>query len=394
VTDPGTIATRVEAGGEAPSFYGKWESEARKTIAAFGGAGSLSAAPSAPTTAAGRRTRSRAARKRSRTRTRGRADRLAGEVNWSLFSNGDTIYYMDGPDLIGQKPSLVLHKRKDADSIAHVEFTWDNTSIQHAHRDGKPKRKGAGGVVSRAGTPTEGKLHLICGEDDYRAGEVFVLKGCGPGDGRWIVSTAIRSAYTTFTEFTLVPPTAPIPEPAGTTIAGSSLKQTALDVLAGASGASGSVTSKGAFVGGIYANRKNWRGQDRGFDFAGAGAMTAFAAGTFTHVQGLHSNSGWPWHAESDRQGSLMCMRLDTAVKGASGAVYHFIYYAENFVPKVHAGQHVNAGDVVGEAAGVFAFTEQGFAGDANGNTYASLHGQPRDIRTGAGHDFQVWIGY
>ena len=30
----------------------------------------------------------------------------------------------------------------------------------------------------------------------------------------------------------------------------------------------------------------------------------------------------------------------------------------------------------------------------SSGNSYANAHGQGRNIRNGAGHDFQVWIGY
>lgn len=152
------------------------------------------------------------------------------------------------------------------------------------------------------------------------------------------------------------------------------------------------VSRNGAVLGGIFLDRKNWAGQDRGVDFSGKGDVTAFASGVFTNV--VPTNSGWPLHAEGDRAGALMCMRLDQPVKGVSGAVYRYIYYAENIKPRVRIGQRVNAGDVVAYARGVFAYTEQGFAGDSHGNTYASLHGQSRNIRNGAGHDFQVWIGY
>lgn len=161
--------------------------------------------------------------------------RLAAEVNWSAFTDGkNTLFYMDGPDLIHQTPVLYIdvsrnhivkvdgHGHKTGEEygalLRPLSYTYDNTAFLYraTHKvKGKLQRKSR---IARPQTPSEVRLKLVCGITEYRAGDVFVFRNSGPlseNGGRWIVSDATRkSMEDPFTQFILVPPTEPLPEPA------------------------------------------------------------------------------------------------------------------------------------------------------------------------------------
>jgi cell wall-associated NlpC family hydrolase len=231
----GDIATRVETSGAAPDFYGRYLAEANAIIAAGGGVvpGSQVNASTIGTTAmvSDVAQLSRGGALHPDEDSWDCINRLAQEVNFFAFSNADTLYYMDGPDLNGQKPSLILTLTssptgtawltadgytgvESIDAVAHIHGTFDNSSF--TYRSGKPvkgqtKRKTR---IAKPTTPSEIKLDLVCDITDYRAGDLFKITGAGPLNGRWIVSDATRNVFTdTYTQFTLVPPTAPLPEP-------------------------------------------------------------------------------------------------------------------------------------------------------------------------------------
>jgi cell wall-associated NlpC family hydrolase len=157
--------------------------------------------------------------------------RLAQQVAWFAFSNGDTLFYMDGPSLRDQAVSLFLnvpenlvyrdvkgHKVEQAGAIAvPLTANFDNTAFEyratHALK-GRTQRKSR---ISKPSTPSEIKLNLVCAPEDYRAGDVFEFVGSGPINKRWIVTDATRNCLKdTFTTFTLEPPVAPLPEPEAT----------------------------------------------------------------------------------------------------------------------------------------------------------------------------------
>ena len=69
--------------------------------------------------------------------------RLASQVNWSAFSNGNTLYYMDGPTMAAQKPAVYLSlddtgtvwtatnpigdpPQTAVDVISNLTYTFDN----------------------------------------------------------------------------------------------------------------------------------------------------------------------------------------------------------------------------------------------------------------------------
>jgi hypothetical protein len=134
---------------------------------------------------------------------------------------------------------------------------------------------------------------------------------------------------------------------------------------------------------GIFKNAPRGR-VDMGWDVGGAGPVAAFASG---HVTTATTSSGWPG-------GGMITVRLDKPVK-TGGKTYKYMYYAENIIPKVHAGQHVKAGQELAHARGVYPLTEQGFANDASGTTSSSAHGtqntHPNHAETPEGQAFYNW---
>lgn len=53
-------------------------------------------------------------------------NRLCQDRYWYAFSDGETLYIADGPDLMKQTPAMNLDRVNDAGIINHLEYTWDN----------------------------------------------------------------------------------------------------------------------------------------------------------------------------------------------------------------------------------------------------------------------------
>lgn len=232
--DPGVIAYKVEGDlsnfpnvAAATYFYDQWLDEAKAIIKAGGAA--TGAVPTLSDVSQ---------------LTRGTADnpdesswdciqRLAQEVNWSAWTNGDTMYYMDGPTIASQKPSVYLSLDVTGttwtatnptdgdvalDCVSNFEGTYDNTAFQYQSTHTKKGKVQRQTRIRTPQTPSQVKFNMICGVLDYRAGDVFVFQNSGPTDGRWIVEDATRNCIAdNFTQFTLGPPTLPNLEPAATT---------------------------------------------------------------------------------------------------------------------------------------------------------------------------------
>jgi hypothetical protein len=191
VKDPGDIATRVEASGMPGSFYGQYRNEAEKLIEAYGG-GDFSTvsrykqynfdvgSPDNP-----------------HETFWDAANRLAEEVNWAFFVDGNDVYYDSEMTLIKQKPIAIIDR--DEASVVDWDYDWDTRHIA-----------------------TEMTLVLICRPFAFRSGQVFKLRGFGPASvgstaklpGRWLISEAERNEDGLATTFTLIQPTKPNPEPA------------------------------------------------------------------------------------------------------------------------------------------------------------------------------------
>jgi hypothetical protein len=146
-------------------------------------------------------------------------NRLAQEVNWYLFTDGELVYYMDGNELIGQQPALYLDRVGNADRITHLELTWDNTAFEYVSDHKRRFHVQRKTKLTTITSPTEGTLDLICGIDEVHGGDVIVLSSCGPGNGAWLIGDCTRSVFSVTSQLTLVPPIAPLSEiaVAGTT---------------------------------------------------------------------------------------------------------------------------------------------------------------------------------
>jgi hypothetical protein len=188
---PGEIATRVEAGGMNPSFYGTWVPEAKKIVQAYGGGGFNASGVTFERKAVYFRVGKRETYWDA-------SQRLADEVDWPFLVDGDTVYYDSEITMIRQKPIAVIH-RNDPEVIR-----WTSN-------------------IDARGIATEMTLDLICAPFEFRAGEVFRLLGFGTPStastaklpGRWLIEKAERDRWDLATTFTLKQPSKPKNEPLG-----------------------------------------------------------------------------------------------------------------------------------------------------------------------------------
>lgn len=152
--------------------------------------------------------------------------RLAKAKNWFFFTDGNTAFLMDGPQLVHQKP--VLHANIELNRIKRyghrgevihesdviqtpVTGTQDNTTLEYQSTHKVHGRVSRRSKISKPTTPAEIRLNLICDVKAFRAGDVFMIEGLGPFNGPWIVSDATRNCLKdTYTQFILQPPLEPI----------------------------------------------------------------------------------------------------------------------------------------------------------------------------------------
>lgn len=140
------------------------------------------------------------------------ANRLSQDRQWYLFSDGETMYLADGPDLMAQEPAMSLDRINDAASIISLQFTWDNTAFQYSSTHKKRRKIQRRTTLAKVISPVSANLQVICKIDEVRAGDTIFMTGCGPGDGAWLVGDCRRSIFNTYSEITLVPALAPLTE--------------------------------------------------------------------------------------------------------------------------------------------------------------------------------------
>jgi hypothetical protein len=196
VTDPGEIATRVEASGELPAFYGVWSAEAQKIVNAYTGS-------SSGVLSAGSVTEpyqfSRGANEDSWTCAR----RLADEVQWYLFALHGAIHFYSPSYLMASKIQMLVAPA--ADGIDEVTFNYATS----------PKHADTITVTCRAGV-------WQC-----EPGAVAEVEGYGPADGRWLTTDIVRASMASATTtVTLGRPQTAVAEPladASATVSGTSV---------------------------------------------------------------------------------------------------------------------------------------------------------------------------
>lgn len=127
------------------------------------------------------------------------ANRLADEVRWRVFIQGNTVVYIEDDDLYKQAPKLLLSRTSPR--VTGVGFDWDQ---------GKPVQEA---TVSIQRT-------------DVMPGTTIEIADAGPASTRWLVWSVRRSRASGFSDVTLrSPQTAkaePAPERETVTISGGS----------------------------------------------------------------------------------------------------------------------------------------------------------------------------
>lgn len=107
--------------------------------------------------------------------------RLADEVNWALFLDGQNLYFEDENVLVAQKPVDAISRGGTA--VVGFRSNWDVRRIA-----------------------TECEIDLVCNAFEYRAGQVLQLTGFGPASGgstarpeplpgRWLISEITREKF-------------------------------------------------------------------------------------------------------------------------------------------------------------------------------------------------------
>jgi hypothetical protein len=169
-------------------------------------------------------------------------NRLAQEVNWYLFSNGEYMYYEDASELIGQTPALYLDRLADSDRILTLRGTYDNTAFEYVSDHKRKFHVQRKTKLTTITSPTEITMDLVCGIEEILGGDVIHLSSFGLMDGRWLVGDCTRSMFSVSSSITLVPPIAPLSEAqsAGTT----GTKNTTTTILTSGSTVSGPIRQK------------------------------------------------------------------------------------------------------------------------------------------------------
>lgn len=234
------------------------------------------------------------------------ATRLAQDVDWNFFTDGrDTVFFMDGPDLMAQRPVLYIdvknnHVIKEDKGGQKVEeygalirplsFTYDNTAFEYRATHKVKQRVQRKSRISKPQTPSEVRMLMLCGLTEYHAGDVVVFKNCGPiseNGGRWIISDATRECTKyPYTKFILTPPVEPLPEPKATATSGEGAQSGSATAAFNASSTLSSYELPYLWGGGHAANGLlNIAKGGSGLDCSGSSCWVLKQAGMFTANQ-------------------------------------------------------------------------------------------------------------
>lgn len=175
---PGHIATVVEASNEPENFYNVWRDEAEQTLKAYG-RGDVFAGAAVQEYAVAymfrRGSEDGTTREDSWTCMR----RLASEVNWRLWEDAGTVYFMTDDDILRSRVRHTI--TPSTEGVDSVEFSVDSR---------KPLQEAT----------------VQCHARRWQAPPATVceIEGYGIADGRWIVATINRaSVFATATTITL-----------------------------------------------------------------------------------------------------------------------------------------------------------------------------------------------
>ena len=139
-------------------------------------------------------------------------NRLAQERYWYLFSDGETLYLADGPDLMKQTSALDIDRVADAGNISELDMTWDNTAWNYVATHKQRRHTQRRSFLAKITSPVEAQISYICAIDEVRAGDVVTMSQCGPGDGQWLAGDVRRSVFEVTSEINLVVALSPLTE--------------------------------------------------------------------------------------------------------------------------------------------------------------------------------------
>jgi hypothetical protein len=285
---PGLIAVTVEGSrsnfssdAAAEHHYGQWKDEAEKLLDAYGGGFGGTTYRQQFNFQIGTEDNP------NETYWDG-MERLAEEVNWAFFVDGQHVYFDSEMTLIQQKPAAVIER--DDPWVVDWDFDWDERKVA-----------------------TEFRLTLICEPFEFRAGEVFKLNGFGPAStgstvkkpskpakgqkgrpsrpGYWLISEMRRDPTALATDFTLKQPEAPHKEP---------ISQEATRADTSDPGAASGLQEIAKHLGNAKGNNYVLGGghgplrplhPPLGVDCSGLVSLALFRAGMFKHDTGM--TSGW-----------------------------------------------------------------------------------------------------
>jgi hypothetical protein len=184
--------------------YDQWEAEARETVSAYTGNADLTQGTVAQSTYRQRFLFRRGEPGGEREDTWTASGRLASEVNFRRFIDYGVFHYVSDDYLRKAAPRLIIDRRHMPDGIARVNIGDFDT--------GKPRRNQQGKNVGGA----EVRVDVFVDVLEPPLGGVWILKGYGPCDGRYLITNVRGSYLTPLATVTLSLPVPKLSEPAPT----------------------------------------------------------------------------------------------------------------------------------------------------------------------------------
>jgi hypothetical protein len=246
-TVPGGIENAVKRVQISVGGYAQHETEARKIVGAWGGAGTAEGAASS----GGTYTKSYQFARNKDESSWDAMKRLGDEVGWRVFVVGNSVYYMSEVDLYGRR--------------ARYEVTPDDPAILDLSYD-----------VDWGKASSELSLEVVLDRWGAPPGTVVLVDGFGVPDGRWLIVNVSRDYFSPTATVTLRQPGKEKLEPASETT-------TRASNAASSGGSSGTSVDDGSKSGKFYAEAKR---------ISDAGGPYVYGGGHGPSLSSLNSGQG------------------------------------------------------------------------------------------------------
>lgn len=185
---PAVISSAIEGNAAGASDRIRWEGEAKKWVEAFTGGAALEPGGGDTTVTKTQVERYSFERKKDES-TWACAVRLAEEVRWRAFVSAGIFYFVAETDLLSGKVRMEVSE--DKPGIDEIDFDFDpGRKVNEMEITGRAR--------SWAAPP----------------GTVALVRGYGPANGRYIVSSIDSNLFSEDVSVTLKRPAEPMPEPA------------------------------------------------------------------------------------------------------------------------------------------------------------------------------------